>query len=48
VDRAKDVVTGTKERIQHEVPLAPEKTIDSIKRSKDDLQSAWQRGQDKP
>ncbi len=47
VDRAKDVVSGTKDRIQHDVPLAPEKTIDSIKRSKDDLQSAWQRGQNK-
>jgi hypothetical protein len=48
MDRMKGVVTGTKDRIQHDVPLAPQQTIDSIKRSKDDLQSAWQRGQRRP
>ncbi|HEX2178698.1 MAG TPA: phage holin family protein [Actinomycetota bacterium] len=46
IDRMKGVVTGAKDRMQ-DVPLAPQQTIDSIKQSKDDLQSAWQRGQNR-
>ncbi len=44
IDRMKDVVTSTKNRIQQDVPLAPEMTIDSLKESKEQLADAWKKG----
>lgn len=44
VDNVKGVVSSTKDRIQEEVPLAPERTIDSLKESKEQLTEAWKRG----
>ncbi|MEX0790321.1 MAG: phage holin family protein [Actinomycetota bacterium] len=44
IDRMKNVVTSTKDRIQQDVPLAPEMTIDSLKESKEELVDAWKKG----
>lgn len=44
IDRMKNVVTSTKDRIQKDVPLAPEMTIESLKESKEELAGAWKKG----
>lgn len=44
IDRMKDVVSNTKDKIQQDVPVAPEMTIDSLKESKDKLADAWKKG----
>lgn len=44
IDRMKDVVTTTKDKIQQDVPVAPQMTIDSLKESKDKLADAWKKG----
>lgn len=44
VANVKDAVTSAKDKIQQDVPLAPEMTINSLKQSKDQLADAWKRG----
>lgn len=44
VDNVKEVLTSTKDRLQQDVPLAPQMTIDSLKESKDEIAEAWKRG----
>ncbi|HEX2053603.1 MAG TPA: phage holin family protein [Actinomycetota bacterium] len=44
VDNMKGVVASAKDRIQQDVPLAPEMTIESLKGSKDKIADAWKKG----
>lgn len=49
ISRLKEAVKSTPERIRQDVPLSPERTINSLKESKEELAAAWQRGgQDNP
>lgn len=40
----KGVATSAVQRIRDDVPLAPERTLSSLKQSKEELAAAWQRG----
>lgn len=44
VDRLKGAAASAVQRIRDEVPLAPERTISSLKESKEHLAEAWHRG----
>lgn len=44
VDRLKGAAASAVQRIRAEVPLAPERTISSLKESKEHLAEAWRRG----
>lgn len=44
VDKLKGVASSAAQRIRDDVPLAPERTISSLKQSKEELAAAWQRG----
>lgn len=43
-DHVKGVATSAVQRIRDDVPLAPERTLSSLKQSKEELAAAWQRG----
>lgn len=44
VENVKGVIADTKYRIQQDVPLVPQMTVDSLKESKDEIAEAWKRG----
>lgn len=44
VENVKGVIADTKDRIQQDVPLVPQMTVDSLKESKDEIAEAWKRG----
>lgn len=44
IDKVKDVVASAKEKIQHDMPTAPQMAIESLKESKDQLTEAWKKG----
>lgn len=46
VDRLKGVASSAAQRIRSDVPMAPERTLSSLKQSKEQLAAAWQRGSD--
>lgn len=44
VDRLKSVANSTMEQVRNDVPLAPERTLSSLKESKEQVAAAWHRG----
>jgi len=44
VSNVREAVTSAKDRVQQDVSLAPEMTVESLKESKDKLADAWKRG----